>query len=109
MAEQDDNVTVTYTEHPVYAALNEFLHSHFTKRNVADTLSCLSDQLYSIGTGEHELATTKASFSHLLEAEFFSDVQPHPLSNLRLCPKGARSRLLGLPVPDTGADFPSNW
>lgn len=76
MAEQDDNVTVTYTEHPVYAALNEFLHSHFTKRNVADTLSCLSDQLYSIGTGEHELATTKASFSHLLEAEFSQTSNP---------------------------------
>ena len=56
-------------EDPVYTALNRFFHSYFLERDPEKTLRLLSDQIYSIGTGEEEVATDKAAFRRLLYAE----------------------------------------
>lgn len=54
----------------VYGKIVEFFTQYFVERNLDKTISFLSDQIYSIGTGEGEIALTKDEFRLLLEKEF---------------------------------------
>ena len=53
----------------IYSVLDEFFHHYFVERDAEKTLSLLSDHLYSIGTGEGEIALGKAAFRELLYDE----------------------------------------
>ena len=53
----------------IYSVLDEFFHHYFVERDAEKTLSLLSDHLYSIGTGEGEVALEKAAFRELLYDE----------------------------------------
>ena len=53
----------------IYSVLDEFFHHYFVERDAEKTLSMLSDHLYSIGTGEGEVALEKAAFRELLYDE----------------------------------------
>ncbi len=69
MSGKHGGLTSADTDHPVYAALNEFFHHYLVKRDLQGTLELLSNQLYSVGTGEDEVAIGKAAFLSLLQAE----------------------------------------
>lgn len=78
MSGKHGGLTRADTDHPVYAALNEFFHHYLVKRDLQGTLELLSNQLYSVGTGEDEVAIGKAAFLSLLQAEFSQ--LPDPIS-----------------------------
>lgn len=50
--------------------IEEFLQYYMTERSLEGTLSLISEQTISIGTGEHEIAKNKEELCQLLEAEF---------------------------------------
>lgn len=49
--------------------MNDFFHRYFVERDAVRTLEMLSDEFYSIGTGEDEIAIGKEAFSKLLYTE----------------------------------------
>lgn len=53
----------------VRAVVETFLHQYFWKRDVEATLALITDNVYSIGTGEGEVALDKAAIRSLLEQE----------------------------------------
>ena len=59
----------TQQEQRVYEALNTFLTRYLVQRNEEGTLSMLSDQVYSVGAGEGEVAICKEAFRRLLQQE----------------------------------------
>lgn len=61
----------------IYSVLDEFFHHYFVERDGEKTLSMLFDQLYSIGTGEGEIALDRAAFRELLYDEIA--LLPDPL------------------------------
>ena len=56
-------------EHPVCRTLHQFFHRYLTLRDMQGALSMLSDQFYSVGTGESEVAIGKPAFLPLLREE----------------------------------------
>lgn len=54
----------------VYQALDEFFQSYLIERNMEKVLSKVTDEIYSLGTGEEEIATNKEEFKQLLMSEF---------------------------------------
>lgn len=78
MSGKHGGLTSAGTDHPVYAALNEFFHHYLVERDLQGTLDMLSSQLYSVGTGEDEIAIGKAAFIPLLQAELSQ--LPYPIS-----------------------------
>lgn len=78
MSGKNGGLTSAGTNHPVYTALNEFFHHYLEQRDLQSTLALLSDQLYSVGTGEGEVAIGKDSFAQLLQTELSQS--PAPLS-----------------------------
>lgn len=60
----------------IYSVLNEFFHHYFVERDAEKTLAMLSEHLYSIGTGEGEIALGKKAFQELLYDEIALLPQP---------------------------------
>ena len=61
----------------VYIALNKFLNFYFTQRNSEATLSLLSENVFSIGTGKDEIGIGKENFKKLLLDEI--EKMPNPI------------------------------
>lgn len=78
MLDRTDAVSSADRDHPVYTVLNQFFQHYFVERNAPRTLAMLSDQVYSIGTGEDEIAIGKDAFSRLLEEELTQ--LPNPIA-----------------------------
>lgn len=57
-------------EGPVYALLNTFLRRYLMERDAPGVLALLSDEVYSVGAGEDEVAAGKEAFVRLLDLEF---------------------------------------
>lgn len=60
----------------VFDKVNEFFTFYLTERNLEKTLGMLSDNVYSIGTGEGEVAIGKKAFRNLLIAELQALKEP---------------------------------
>lgn len=56
--------------------LENFLNHYLVERDLEATLSCLTENIISIGTGEHETARNKTELRKLMEAEFASLASP---------------------------------
>ena len=94
-------------EDPVYATLNQFFRHYLIERDAEKALAMLSDQVYSIGAGEDEIAIGKQAFRTLLQSELRS--LPEPIT-FRITQFNQRQRMpgcwhcycqveLGLPSP----------
>lgn len=66
------------TENTLYEVVNRFFHCYLTERNAEKTLSLLSKTFISVGTGDHEVATSKEEFRQLLEDEL--QALPSPIA-----------------------------
>ena len=44
----------------IYPVLDQFFHFYLTERNIEKTLSLVADNIYSLGTGEGEVAVNKS-------------------------------------------------
>lgn len=53
----------------MYPVLNAFFQAYLTERDVEKTLSLVTDDIYSIGTGEGEVAVNKEQFERLLRMD----------------------------------------
>lgn len=60
-------------------ALEAFLTAYLMERKQEKTLSCLTEDLYSVGTGVVEVARDRREFQRLLEAELASNPEPFVL------------------------------
>ena len=69
MSGKNGGLTNAGTDHSVYAVINEFFHHYLVERDAQRTLEMLSNQLYSVGTGEGEVAIGKEAFIPLLQME----------------------------------------
>ena len=56
--------------------LERFFTAYMTKRNLEEALSFLTDDIYSLGTGEHELASNKQALALLMREEFEENPEP---------------------------------
>lgn len=54
---------------PIYDALDEFFRRYLVERDAGRTLELISDQFYSVGTGEGEVAIGRDAFERLLRTE----------------------------------------
>ena len=61
----------------MYPVLDRFFHAYLTERDVEKTLSLVSENIYSLGTGEEEVAVDKEGFERLLRMEM--SVIPGPI------------------------------
>lgn len=61
----------------LYPVLDQFFQVYLTERNVEKTLSLMTDDVCTIGTGEKEMSTSKEQFERLLRREL--DSIPEPL------------------------------
>lgn len=59
----------TRQDRQIYDVLHTFFQRYLVQRDEAGTLAMLSDQLYSVGTGEGEVAIGKEAFRKLLTQE----------------------------------------
>lgn len=50
--------------------VEDFFRYYLTERSLENTLAFVTDEIISIGTGEHEIAKNKAELKALLESEF---------------------------------------
>lgn len=57
---------------PVFKALNKFFYYYLHKRDISKTLALLADDVYSLGTGEGEIACNKEDFKKLMQEEINS-------------------------------------
>ena len=53
----------------VYEALNLFFYYYLKKRDIEKTLSMVTDDIYSLGTGNGEIALNKIQFRDLITSE----------------------------------------
>ena len=53
-----------------YEALDQFFHAYLVERDLEKTLSLLTEDLYSLGTGAEEVAVSQAEFAALLREQF---------------------------------------
>ena len=53
----------------IYPILEHFFQSYMTERNIEKTLSLVTDDIYSLGTGDNEIAVNKEQFAALLKQE----------------------------------------
>ena len=53
----------------IYPILKHFFQSYLTERNIEKTLSLVTDDIYSLGTGDNEIAVNKEQFAALLKQE----------------------------------------
>lgn len=60
----------------VFRTIDCFFHSYLTERSMEKTLSFLSEQFFSIGTGEHEIARNRREFEALLREELSTMQEP---------------------------------
>lgn len=60
----------------VYPVLDKFFQTYLTERNIEGTLSLLTDDVYTIGTGEKEVTVSKEQFERLLQMEVSSMPEP---------------------------------
>lgn len=59
---------------PVYEALNLFFYYYLKQRDIEKTLSMVTDDIYSLGTGNGEIALNKNQFRKLIATEI--DILP---------------------------------
>lgn len=79
MSEQSDTTTYPLnTEETIYNALNQFFYCYLTERNIEHTLASVTEDIFSIGTGNGEIAVGKEEFRALLEAEM--SALPSPIA-----------------------------
>lgn len=62
----------------VYQTLDAFFHHYMFNRDVEQALGLLSPSVYSVGTGEGEVAIGRAAFARLMQEEVTA--LPHPIS-----------------------------
>lgn len=70
--------TLEYKESLGYQTLDAFFRCYMLERNIEQALSMLSESVYSVGTGEGEVAIGRDAFARLMEAEIAA--MPHPIS-----------------------------
>ena len=58
--------------------LERFFSYYMNERNLEKTVSCVAENIISIGTGEHETAVGKEAFTRLYRQEF--ELAPDPLA-----------------------------
>lgn len=61
---------------PIYDVLHTFFQNYLVRRDGQATLAMLSDQMYSVGTGEGEVAIGKEAFRGLLAQELAAMPDP---------------------------------
>ncbi len=61
---------------PIYDVLHTFFQNYLVRRDGEATLAMLSDQMYSVGTGEGEVAIGKEAFRGLLAQELAAMPDP---------------------------------
>lgn len=61
----------------VFEKIKEFFTYYFLERDIEKTLSMLSDHVFSVGTGEGEVAANKEQFQDLLRKEM--ELLPEPI------------------------------
>lgn len=66
----------TFSDKFIYPVLDHFFHSYLTERNIEKTLSLVTDDIYSLGTGVNEVAVNKEQFAVLLKQEIASIPTP---------------------------------
>lgn len=66
----------TFSDKFIYPVLDHFFHSYLTERNIEKTLSLVTDDIYSLGTGVNEVAVNKEQFAALLKQEIASIPTP---------------------------------
>ena len=59
----------TMSDKFIYPILKHFFQSYLTERNIEKTLSLVTDDIYSLGTGDNEIAVNKEQFAALLKQE----------------------------------------
>lgn len=62
---------------PIYTLLTDFFQSYLTDRDLEKTLLYVTDDIYSIGSGNHEIAVNKTELYALIQTEF--QTHPEPL------------------------------
>lgn len=62
--------------HPAYNTVCTFFRYYLGERNIDKALSMMSENVYSVGTGEHEVALGKEQFRFLITEEIASMPQP---------------------------------
>ena len=62
----------------MYSVLEHFFHTYLTERDVEKTLALVTDDIYSLGTGEEEVAVNKEQFEKLLRQEI--RILPGPIA-----------------------------
>lgn len=60
----------------VLNSLETFFQSYLVERDIERTLSLVTDDIYSLGTGAHEIASNKEEFKSLLIEEFETSSSP---------------------------------
>ena len=65
-------------ENRLYTAVDGFFQSYLAERNIEKTLSLVTEDVYSLGTGELECAVNKDEFERLLRAEI--EEMPGPIT-----------------------------
>lgn len=69
---------MTDADNTLYQVIDRFFHSYLAERDAEKTLSFLSENFHSVGTGDHEVATSKGEFRQLLEEEL--QFLPNPIA-----------------------------
>lgn len=70
MVKEKGGCMESVVEEPVYALVNAFFRQYLVERDAAGALALLSDEIYSVGTGDGEVAIGKAELAQLLDIEF---------------------------------------
>lgn len=78
MYEKTNRNQATLPMSPVYQTLYEFFTCYFLERDLEKTLELVSEDFFSVGTGEGEVAVSKSEFRRLLEGEFAVLKDPIP-------------------------------
>lgn len=60
----------------IYRVLNDFFHAYLVERDIEKTLSFVTDDIYSLGTGVKETAVNKKEFEELLRLEISAIPDP---------------------------------
>lgn len=76
MSNMIDQSTNKFSESPIFGKIFQFFSYYLTERNIEKTLSMLSEEVYSIGTGDGEVAVGKSEFRRLLEEEIHTHPEP---------------------------------
>lgn len=65
----------------LYPVLDEFFRSYLVERDIEKTLAFVTEDVYSIGTGENEVAVGREQLEGLLRMEIEAMPEPYRLSD----------------------------